>query len=107
MSVVSIFRAVVALLATWYVAVLADHIYMVNSSTYPLWLTQAVTIESAGDAGIEGFSELCGGVGGWDFYQKENGDFMRCSTIFTGSIGRPKTYLIENYNALADDLITD
>lgn len=103
MRLASVFKASLAGLALWYVFVLGDHVYMVNAETYPLWGSESVTIKSTGDSGIEGFTELCGGGGGWTFYGKANGNFLRCSTVFTGSMSRPKTYLIENYDQLADE----
>ena len=99
----SVLKASIAGVALWYGFIFADHVYMVNGASYPLWASESVTVKSTGDSGIEGFTEMCGGVGGWTFYIKENGSFMRCSTIITGSIGRPKTYLIENYDQLADE----
>jgi hypothetical protein len=33
----------------------------------------------------------------------KNGYFMRCSTIMTGSRGRPTTYQIENYETLENE----
>lgn len=82
-------------------AVFIDHLYMVNGDSYPEIFSNRVTVASHGDAGIDGFTALCGGRGGWDFYQKENGRFMRCSTIITGSVTWPTTYLIENANELS------
>jgi hypothetical protein len=103
MTLARIFKTAFAGLALWFLCVLADHLYMLHGATYPAWLSESVTIKSTGDRGIEGFTELCGGVGGWDFYHKENGNFMRCKTILTGSYARPTTYRIENYAQLADE----
>lgn len=88
---------------TYGVALMMDHLYMVNGSEYPKALSTPVTVLSNGDAGIEGFSDLCNNRGGWDFYNKENGHFMRCTTILTGAFSWPKTYLIENYDQLANE----
>lgn len=82
--------------------VLADHLYMANAETYPEWASEPIVIEPHSDNGIEGISQLCGHRGGWEFYAKVNGVFLRCSTIMTGSLGRPKTYLIKNIDQLVD-----
>jgi hypothetical protein len=103
MPLAQIFKVAIAGLALWFVSVTADHLYMVHGATYPVWLSKAVTIKSTGDSGIEGLTELCGGVGGWSFYDKANGHFLRCTTIVTGSLARPTTYLIENYDQLAEE----
>jgi len=98
-----IFKAACAGLVMWFVYVVYDQLYMLTADTYPVWLSTSVTVKSSGDSGIDGLTELCGGVGGWTFYAKENGVFMRCSTILTGSLGRPTTYLIDNYDQLANE----
>lgn len=85
----------------FYAAVSIDHVYMVNGRYYPEILSTRVNVASNGDAGIAGFTALCGGRGGWEFYNKENGQFMRCTTIITGAWGWPKTYLIENMHQLS------
>jgi hypothetical protein len=103
MSFGSIFKAALAGLVLAYFFALADHLYMVNGTSYPVGLSKPVTIKSMGDRGIEGLTELCGGVGGWQFYPKDNGVFMRCKTMVTGSYWRPTTYLIENYDQLASE----
>ena len=89
----------------YYIALLSDHLYMVNGNHYPLAMSHRVTVVSEGDRGIGGLTELCHGRGGWDFYDKDNGHFMRCSTILSGSLKWPTTYLIENYEELANYLI--
>ena len=86
-----------------HLAILADHLYMMNAETYPQWASTPIVIESDGDGGDKALSKLCGKPGGWDYYYKQNGVFMRCSTIITGSSWRPKTYLILNIDQLANE----
>jgi len=86
-----------------YLVILADHLYMVNADTYPQWASEPIVIASDGDGGDKALSALCAKPGGWNYYVKNNGVFMRCSTIITGSTLRPKTYLILNIDQLASE----
>lgn len=77
-----------------------DQIWMVNGSYYPAFFAERITVPLGDDAGIEGLMGICNSTGGWDFYEKENGYFLRCQTMINGSWTIPKTYLIENAQEL-------
>lgn len=102
-SLKAIIRTALTCLVAYYFALFIDHLFMVNGNHYPVSLSHKVTVVSEGDSGIRGFTELCHGRGGWNFYDKDNGHFMRCSTILSGSLAWPATYLIENYEQLASE----
>lgn len=95
--------AALACFVTYYSALFIDHLYMVNGKHYPEFLSHKVSVVSKNDSGISGLLELCHGRGGWDFFEKDNGTFMRCTTILSGSLAWPTTYLIENYDQLASE----
>ncbi|MGE8063898.1 hypothetical protein [Pseudomonas sp. NPDC089569] len=99
----TIIVAAFACFMAYYGALLIDHLYMVNGKHYPDLLSHKVTVASEGDNGISGLTELCHRRGGWDFFEKDNGTFMRCSTILSGSLAWPTTYKIENYEQLANE----
>lgn len=101
----TIIGAALLCFVTYYLALFIDHLYMVNGKHYPELLSHKVTVVSEGDSGISGLTELCHGRGGWDFFEKDNGTFMRCTTILSGSLAWPTSYLIENYDQLASERI--
>ena len=98
-----IIAILIAFFVTYYIALILDHLYMVNGRHYPLALAERITVASDSDRGISGLTDICQGKGGWNFYNRDNGNFMRCTTILSGSLTWPKTYLIENYAQLADE----
>lgn len=102
----AILPILIAMVVTYYLALFIDHLYMVNGRSYPMALAESITVPSDGDRGISGFMNICGRKGGWEFYDKDNGLFMRCTTIITGSLTWPKTYRIDNYDQLADEALT-
>jgi predicted membrane channel-forming protein YqfA (hemolysin III family) len=90
----------VAALAGWvgtilyYMALTADHLYMVNGNTYPKWLAETVRVQPDKVLTIGGSDSLCAGYGMGDFFRKENGMFLRCGVMG----GSQKTYFIENFD---------
>ncbi len=102
-SLKAIIGAAFACFMTYYCALFIDHLYIVNGKHYPEILSHKVKVVSEGDSGLSGLTELCHGRGGWDFFEKDNGVFMRCTTILSGSLAWPTTFKIENYDQLADE----
>lgn len=90
----------VAALAGWvgtilyYMALTADHLYMVNGNTYPKWLAETVRVQPEKVLTIGGSDSLCAGHGIGDFFRKSNGMFLRCGVMG----GSQKTYFIENFD---------
>ncbi|MGG5276271.1 hypothetical protein [Pseudomonas syringae pv. coryli] len=77
-----------------YMASMADHLYMVNGSSYPKWLVENVSIRPDEVFTVGGPNTLCAGYGTGMFYRKDNGVFLRCGSMG----GSQKTYFIDNYD---------
>lgn len=90
---------VIVAFVAYYTALLIDHLIMVNGSVYPRAFSTPVSLPSLdGEDGLDALTDLCNGEGGWVFYEKHNGYFMRCTTILSGSSSWPKTFVITNYD---------
>lgn len=91
--------AALALVLWWAVILygvsrLVDRLYIVNASTYPVWLATSVTVTPEQATAIGGSDSLCQGLGVGEFYRKENGVFLQCGAFQWWG----KTFYIENYD---------